>query len=100
MTESTVPKIVAISVWLWGLATVLAASVFLGVASPYISPDGHFSPSAPRWIGSVYVDLDNLNRLVAAILAVSGLALPYFSQRKELIVRCPIRVSMDDRWRE
>jgi hypothetical protein len=85
MTNSTVPLIVQIGVWAWGLATALlavATFVFLGVASAYMRRDGHFLPSAPRWVASVYVVLKDHNQLVAAILAVSGLAWSYFFQWK------------------
>jgi hypothetical protein len=86
MTRSTVPLIVTIGVWAWGSATALlavATFVFLIVASTYICPDGHFPPSAPTWIAAVYVVLKDHNQLVAAILAVSGLAWSYFFQWKK-----------------
>jgi hypothetical protein len=77
--------LVEIGIWFWGSATLLLAAatfVFLIVAATHICPDGKFPTSAPRGIAATYVVLKDHNQLVAAILAVSGLAWSYFFQWK------------------
>jgi hypothetical protein len=77
--------LVKIGIWVWGSATLLLAAatfVFLIVAATYIYPDGKFPTSAPGWVAATYVVLKDHNQLVAAILAVSGLAWSYFFQWK------------------
>ena len=85
MTRSTAPIIVRIGIWFWGTTTLLVAAATLGfliVAATFICPDGHFPRSAPGWIAATYVVLKDHNQLIAAILAVSGLAWSYFFQWK------------------
>jgi hypothetical protein len=80
--------LVKIGIWVWGSATLLLAAatfVFLIAASRHIKPSGAnaaFDPKAPKWMPGVYLVLKDHNQLVAAILAVSGLAWSYFFQWK------------------
>jgi hypothetical protein len=79
---------VKIGIWVWGSATLLlaaAAFAFLIAAACYIRPSGansDFAAGAPNWMPGVYLVLKDHNQLVAAILAVSGLAWSYFFQWK------------------
>ena len=78
--------LVKIGIWVWGTATLLLAAatfVFLVAASRHIKPSGanaDFDSGTPNWMPGIYVVLKDHNHLVAAILAVSGLAWSYFFQ--------------------
>lgn len=80
---------VKVGIWVWGAATLLlavAAFVFLIVASLHITPSGAnaaFDSNTPTWMPGAYLVLKDHNQLVAAILAVSGLAWSYFFQWKK-----------------
>jgi hypothetical protein len=78
---------VTAGIWFWGGVTAvlaLAALVFIVVAAFYIdSPASSFAVGTPRWISQGYWALKDNNQLVAAILAVSGLAWSYFFQWKK-----------------
>ena len=89
MTRPKRLTIVSLGIWIWGTVTVVIALtllIFLIIASFYISPNqpsNLFTPGVPAWIPRDYLVLKDHNQLVAAILAVSGLAWSYFFQWKE-----------------
>lgn len=85
--EGSQPLLVRLGIWAWGSVTLIlaaAALMFLVAASFYIeAPDGKAFTGGPAWMPAVYLVLKDHNQLIAAILAVSGLAWSYFFQWKK-----------------
>ena len=72
---------IKIGIWVWGAATILMAAaslVFVIAAGFYVDAAGHFPANEPAFMPGMYVALKDNGSLVAAILAVSGLAWSYF----------------------